>query len=58
MTSKRFVFTMKNKDGEKGELTIEAENLTAATNIAIEDANNGYLKGTGWTVYLSREVKK
>lgn len=55
--NKRFVFTMINKDGEREKLNIEAKSLSEATNTAIEDANNGHLKGTGWVVYHSREVK-
>ena len=55
--NKRFIFTMKNRDGKREKLTIEARSLSEATNTAIEEANSGHLQGTGWVVYHSREVK-
>lgn len=53
----KYVVTMVNQDGEKEKLTIEAEGLKDAQDKAIEDANNGWLRGKGWVVFNVRQKK-
>lgn len=57
-TKKPYMAYMKNLDGEIERLEVYAYNINLAQQQAIEGANNGGLRGTGWTVRNIRELEQ